>query len=116
MVCLLITYLLYASNQIFCAFCLSEIELQSIDSNLVDIIWKEQPQRKFNPIISLEQNVTGKITADVLKVIRKEMDEKHCSVLALTALDEIACMSTQFFCLINSMTISSYILIQFALL
>lgn len=76
--------------------CFSEIELQSIDSNLVDIIWKEQPQRKFNRIISLDQNVTGKITADVLKVIRKEMVEKHCTVLAITALDEIACM--QIFC------------------
>lgn len=70
---------------------LLEIQLSSIDSNLIDVIWKEQPKRKFNPIISLEHNVTGKITADVLKAIRKEMTEKHCSLLAVTALDEIAC-------------------------
>lgn len=69
----------------------SDIELSSIDSNLVDLIWHDRPQRIFNPIISLDKNITGKIIGDAVKQIRKEMGEKHSSILVITALDEIAC-------------------------
>lgn len=59
--------------------------------NLIDLVWKDQPQRKFNPIISLDKSIAGKQIADALELIRKDMKDRHCSVLVVTALDEIAC-------------------------
>lgn len=71
--------------------CNSDIQLTSIDENLIDLIWKDQPVRKFNPIISLDLSITGKSINDALQSIRKEMREKHSDLLVITALDEVAC-------------------------
>lgn len=71
--------------------CNSDIQLTSIDENLIDLIWKDQPVRKFNPIISLDLSITGKSINDALQSIRKEMRDKHSDLLVITALDEVAC-------------------------
>lgn len=65
--------------------------MSSIDENLIDLIWKDQPPRKFNPIISLDISITGKTTDEALQSIRTEMREKHADLLVITALDEVAC-------------------------
>lgn len=62
----------------------------------MDQIWSEQPVRKFNPIISLGTNVTGKTIGEKLVDIRADMKDKRCSVLVVTALDEVACMTALF--------------------
>lgn len=71
--------------------CNSDIQLTSIDENLIDLVWKDQPVRKFNPIISLDLSITGKSINDALQSIRKEMSEKNSDLLVITALDEVAC-------------------------
>lgn len=68
-----------------------EIELISIDDNLVDLVWQGHPSRQFKPIISLDFSITGKKISDAVQLIRKEMQEKHADVLVVTALDEVAC-------------------------
>lgn len=62
-----------------------------MESNLIDLIWKDQPQRKFNPIIILDSSFSGKKIADAIESIRKEMQEKHSDLLVVTGLDEVAC-------------------------
>lgn len=70
---------------------ISDIELISIETNLVDSVWVTQPQRVFNQIISLDKSITGKTIADALKSIRSEMTKQHASISVVTALDEVAC-------------------------
>lgn len=68
-----------------------DIELTSIEINLVDLVWATQPDRIFNQIINLDKSITGKTIADALKSVRSEMTEQHASILVVTALDEVAC-------------------------
>lgn len=67
------------------------MSLRSLTPNLIDVIWKEQPIRKFNPIITLGLDITGKTINQKVEQIREEMIEKGCNVLVVTALDEVAC-------------------------
>lgn len=67
------------------------MSLWSITPNLIDVIWKEQSVRKFNPIITLGLDITGKTIGQKVEEIRAEMAEKCCNVLVVTALDEVAC-------------------------
>lgn len=57
----------------------------------MDLIWNDQPPRKFNSIISLDLNIAGKTIDSALQLIRKAMRDKHSNLLIVTALDEIAC-------------------------
>lgn len=74
-----------------------DIQFSSIDANLIDLVWKDQPERQFNPIIILDSSTTGKKISDALVSIRKQMREKHSDVLVVTALDEVACKLCHFF-------------------
>lgn len=65
--------------------------LVPIETNLIDLIWKDQPSAPSHKVMALGLEFTGKTVAQKLTEIRKEMKEKQCSVLAVTALDEIAC-------------------------
>lgn len=68
-----------------------DIQFSSIDTNLIDMVWKEQPKRRFNPIITLDTSIAGKKISDAIEAIRKQMREKHSDLLVVTALDEVAC-------------------------
>lgn len=67
------------------------MSLESIESNLVDLVWHDQPVRKFNPIISLDTSISGRTTADKVAQIRRDMKENKCTAVVITALDEVAC-------------------------
>lgn len=67
-----------------------------ISDNLADKVWSERPARTSNPIITLDTSITGKTIGLKLEEIRAEMKDKDCIVLVVTALDEIACKSTNF--------------------
>lgn len=69
----------------------TDIQLISIEENLVDVVWQGHPPRKFKPIISLDLSITGKKIGDAVQLIRNGMREKHSDVLVVTALDEVAC-------------------------
>lgn len=73
----------------------ADIQFSSIDSNLIDLVWKDQPKRQFNPIIILDSSISGKKISDALDSIRKQMREKHSDLLVVTALDEVACKIVQ---------------------
>lgn len=64
--------------------------LRTIETNLIDLIWTEQPPAASNSIITLSTEITGKMAGDKISDIRKVMTEKRADVLVVTALDEIA--------------------------
>ncbi|XP_018796880.1 PREDICTED: xaa-Pro aminopeptidase 1 [Bactrocera latifrons] len=64
--------------------------LLPIEENLVDLIWKEQPNRKPNPILSLKQKFSGVTVADKWKDVKNKMSDRKACALVITALDEIA--------------------------
>lgn len=67
------------------------MKLESIEQNLVDLVWHDQPVRKFNPIIALDTSISGRTTADKVAQIRRDMKENKCTAVVITALDEVAC-------------------------
>ncbi|XP_055310118.1 xaa-Pro aminopeptidase ApepP-like [Sitodiplosis mosellana] len=77
-------------NPLYTALSANDIQLTSIEQNLVDLIWEGHPPRQFKSIISLDLSITGKKIGDAVQLIRKEMRDKHANVLVVTALDEIA--------------------------
>lgn len=70
---------------------IADIELKSIEENLIDLIWEVQPARQFNPIKFLDPTISGKTLREALEKVRERMAENHVDLLVLTALDEIAC-------------------------
>lgn len=64
--------------------------LVSVERNIVDVIWDEKPSRPSHVIQPLEIKYTGKSWQDKVKDVVKEMEAKNCSLLLLTALDDIA--------------------------
>lgn len=67
------------------------MKLDSIEPNLMDVVWHDQPVRKFNPILALDTSFTGRTTGDKVGQIRHEMKGNKCTALVITALDEVAC-------------------------
>lgn len=67
------------------------ITLEHITSAALDEIWVGRPKRTSNPIIELALHFCGKTIKEKLDDVRAEMRAKDCSLLMLTALDEIAC-------------------------
>ncbi|XP_063700058.1 xaa-Pro aminopeptidase ApepP [Culicoides brevitarsis] len=65
--------------------------LVGIEENLIDLVWAEkQPKAPQNKIIPLGLEHCGKKIGDKVKEIRAQMTENCCSVLVVSALDEIA--------------------------
>ncbi len=66
------------------------VDIKYISGNLVDEIWKDQPDPSLDPVLVLEQEYTGRSVSDKLNVIREKLKEKDCGVHILAALDTIA--------------------------
>lgn len=67
------------------------ITLEHITSAALDNIWIGRPSRTSNSINELALRFCGKTIKEKLDAVREEMKTKDCSLLMLTALDEIAC-------------------------
>lgn len=67
------------------------MKLESIQPNLTDLVWHDQPARKFNPILALDTTFTGRTIADKVAQIRHEMKRTKSTTVVITALDEVAC-------------------------
>ena len=68
----------------------NENALQAVESNLIDLIWSDQPTQVSNKVITLPTTTTGKKITEKLQDIRAEMNDKSVTVLVITALDEVA--------------------------
>ncbi|RWS07073.1 aminopeptidase-like protein [Dinothrombium tinctorium] len=68
----------------------SGLKLIPIETNLVDVIWREKPPMALKPIYILPVVYAGKIWQCKVSEIRQSMKSKKAFALVLTALDEIA--------------------------
>lgn len=68
----------------------AECSLISIESNLIDAIWKNQPLAPTNKVITFDIAFCGQKISEKLEKVRFEMADKETDVLVLTALDEVA--------------------------
>jgi Xaa-Pro aminopeptidase len=68
----------------------SNQHLKFIPHNLVDQVWKDKPQPCIKHCIVLSEKLAGRSVNDKLEWIRKEITNKKCDLLIITALDEIA--------------------------
>lgn len=64
--------------------------LTGIDENLIDLIWHDQPAAPNNKVIPLGLQYAGKTVGQKVKEIREKMVDTGCSIVVVTALDEIA--------------------------
>ena len=65
-------------------------KLSSLDSNLIDAIWHDQPSLAYQPIKLLDQQYTGLSTKDKLIAVRAKLKESAADALIVTMLDAIA--------------------------
>lgn len=70
------------------------MKLDSIEPNLIDLVWHDQPIRKFNPILALDTSYSGRSISDKVAQIRREMKGNKCTSVVITALDDVACEFT----------------------
>jgi Xaa-Pro aminopeptidase len=64
--------------------------LEYISTNLVDELWKDQPEPSKAPVIVLDKEFTGESTEEKLARLREKMEDKLCTAHVLSALDTIA--------------------------
>lgn len=64
--------------------------LMPVEPNLVDLIWENQPVAPSNKVIPLSCEFAGKTIAEKLQEVREKMNNNRSSVVALSALDEVA--------------------------
>lgn len=67
-----------------------DIFVKWIDTNLIDLIWEDQPQPLCSQAFILEDKYAGESVSDKLSKIRKHMKNTGAKVHILTALDAIA--------------------------
>lgn len=68
----------------------SKGELVSIEKNLVDEIWEDQPPLKTHPIKRLDEKYAGLSTKEKLARLRSEITSKGADAQIITMLDAIA--------------------------
>jgi len=60
-------------------------------NNLIDVLWGDQrPPPPNNPIFTHPLKYAGQSWQEKVKIVRSKMAEKTCSLLVITALDEVA--------------------------
>ncbi|XP_067012527.2 xaa-Pro aminopeptidase ApepP isoform X2 [Anabrus simplex] len=64
--------------------------LVPVETNLVDLIWEDQPQRPVCAVNPLSVKYTGKTCKEKVQEVREKMKEKGATALVVTALDEVA--------------------------
>jgi len=67
-----------------------DIEIKSIEENLVDIIWEDKPEFPMGKIKVHDMKYSGESVENKLNRIRKEMDEMEVDTHVITLLDAIA--------------------------
>ena len=65
-------------------------ELVSVNHNLIDQIWADQPELTTYPIHILDQRYSGESFTQKLQRLRKALTEQHADAHVLTQLDDIA--------------------------
>ena len=66
------------------------IKLKSIDENLVDIIWTDQPDLPSDKVYLHDIKYSGESTQDKIKKIQKKLEELNQDVHIISSLDSIA--------------------------
>lgn len=64
--------------------------IRYIETNLVDVIWDDQPERPLPPIDIVPLDKAGKSLKDKLEALREKLAEKRCQGHLISALDSIA--------------------------
>lgn len=82
--------------------------LVSLETNLVDVVWKDRPARPHNPVFHLDEKYSGqqpflvdflsfifdyllgKSPADKVAEVREELAKKKYQAVVITMLDEVA--------------------------
>lgn len=59
------------------------------EEDLVDLIWKDRPLRKSEPVFTLDEEICGKTVEEKLTDVRRKMEEKKADNLVLSKLDDI---------------------------
>lgn len=67
-----------------------EIELKSIDTNLVDAVWENRPEPPTGKLELHEEKYTGESAASKLNRLRKKMADMAADAHVITTLDSIA--------------------------
>ncbi|MFW3146873.1 MAG: aminopeptidase P family protein [Thermoplasmatota archaeon] len=67
-----------------------EIELEYVQTNLVDELWKNRPQPSKNPIKVMDTEFTGASVNEKLEKVRAKLKEELCGAHVLSSLDTIA--------------------------
>jgi Xaa-Pro aminopeptidase len=68
----------------------SSATLVGVEKNLVDIIWKDRPERPAEKVIVLSEKYAGKSYKDKLQDLRKDINKKKAAGMVISMLDEIA--------------------------
>ncbi|MEM6811195.1 MAG: aminopeptidase P family protein [Pseudomonadota bacterium] len=66
------------------------LKLKSIDQNLIDNIWEDQPDAPVTQAFLFPNEVAGKTAAEKIEIIQNEIIEQKCDELIITQLDSIA--------------------------
>lgn len=69
----------------------NECSLYAVRTNLIDRIWAEQPARSSEKCLTLAQEFAGETIAEKATAVRKQMEDRGCKAMVVTALDEVAC-------------------------
>ena len=67
-----------------------DIEIKSIEENLVDLIWEDKPEFPMGKIKVHDLKYSGESVKNKLNRIRKKMDEMEVDTHVITSLDAIA--------------------------
>lgn len=70
--------------------------LLPIEKNLVDEIWKSQPETNITPLKAHSIEYSGRNISDKVKAITDELEKLNAEAVFLTALDDIACTYNNF--------------------
>ncbi|XP_029466206.1 xaa-Pro aminopeptidase 1 [Rhinatrema bivittatum] len=64
--------------------------LVPVEQNLIDVVWRDRPQRPCKPLMTLSVSYTGVSWQTKIKALRAKMAERKASWFVVTALDEVA--------------------------
>lgn len=67
----------------------TEIVLKPVESNLIDLVWHDQPERPRAPVVLFPETIAGKNSAQKRAEIVAKMKEQGADALILSALDSI---------------------------
>ncbi|XP_043463647.1 xaa-Pro aminopeptidase 2-like [Leptopilina heterotoma] len=69
---------------------LKNITLVPMEENLIDLIWKDQPGYRKNPLYNLPSDIAGETPREKLKLVHEDMTQLNADLCIITDLSEIA--------------------------